>query len=305
MNVIFSPFDLYWLEMFLANGTQMKKWMFSSSNEVEDIRRKVFTSFTKSESIFKVLEENKDASLMSFEESEGLLRYYTEQIKQACMQINPPLCVVGSAIQLFKRFYMRFSILQYHPNHIYITCLYLACKIEEFFIPLVDYCLNLRKNDLIQKLFPSIEPMKIIITEMELIILEALDFDLICHSPYRALNGHLLIFATSEILGGMTNKEKTEIVEPLKSTAMDSLDKSWASDICFLFPPSTIALCCFMMAMKERKYSFDNYVKNRLIKNEPASNKRALLTELTKIRKIGLKNYQPETMEKIEEIGKN
>jgi len=44
-----------------------------------------------------------------------------------------PRATVATALHYFKRFYLRNSVMDYHPKEILVTCVYLACKVVIFF----------------------------------------------------------------------------------------------------------------------------------------------------------------------------
>lgn len=67
-------------------------------------------------------------------EERTLLRFYELQLRDFCRRFNPPMprATVATALHYFKRFYLRNSVMDYHPKEILVTCVYLACKVIIF-----------------------------------------------------------------------------------------------------------------------------------------------------------------------------
>lgn len=66
---------------------------------------------------------------ISVEEELLLLKYYGTKLQLMCRELRFPKKVLGSAVTYFKRFYLNTSALDSDPQHVVLTCLYLACKV--------------------------------------------------------------------------------------------------------------------------------------------------------------------------------
>lgn len=66
------------------------------------------------------------------------------------------------------------------------TCIYLACKVEEFYVPITDYVHNV-EGDKQEKILTSTA-----ILNSELQTTQELQFHLIIHQPYRPVEGLLI-----------------------------------------------------------------------------------------------------------------
>lgn len=75
--------------------------------------------------------EDKEEHFLSHSEERTLLRFYELQLRDFCRRFNPPMprATVATALHYFKRFYLRNSVMDYHPKEILVTCVYLACKV--------------------------------------------------------------------------------------------------------------------------------------------------------------------------------
>lgn len=82
--------------------------------------------------------EQREEHFLSHIEERTLLRFYELQLRDFCRRFTPsmPRATVATALHYFKRFYLRNSVMDYHPKEILVTCVYLACKV----IILSPYC---------------------------------------------------------------------------------------------------------------------------------------------------------------------
>lgn len=73
----------------------------------------------------------KEEYFLSNTEERTLLRFYELQLRDFCRRFNPPMprATVATALHYFKRFYIKNSVMDYHPKEILVTCVYLACKV--------------------------------------------------------------------------------------------------------------------------------------------------------------------------------
>lgn len=76
--------------------------------------------------------EQREQFFLTNLEERTLLRFYELQLRDFCKRFMPvmPKATVATALQYFKRFYLRNSVMDYHPKEILVTCVYLACKVS-------------------------------------------------------------------------------------------------------------------------------------------------------------------------------
>lgn len=75
--------------------------------------------------------EEREEHFLSHTQERTLLRFYELQLRDFCRRFTPsmPRATVATALHYFKRFYLRNSVMDYHPKEILVTCVYLACKV--------------------------------------------------------------------------------------------------------------------------------------------------------------------------------
>ena len=108
-------------------STQKSKWLFKDVGQLIELRKKANSEFIK--------KQNTDRQFLTYEEEKVLLIHYEYLLKQFCGNFQPPITipsVIGTSISYFKRFYLRNSVMDMHPKDIFLVCVYLACKIEEW-----------------------------------------------------------------------------------------------------------------------------------------------------------------------------
>ena len=78
---------------------------------------------------------------------------------------------------------MSTGIMQLFHFFIRLTCVYLACKVEEFNVSIMQFCGNLTKDQ---------EKAAELILGHELLVMQQLNFQLTVHNPFRPLEGLLI-----------------------------------------------------------------------------------------------------------------
>lgn len=69
-------------------------------------------------------------------------------------------------------------------NYVFrVTCVYLACKVEEFNVSITQFVANIKGDR---------EKASDIILNNELLLMEQLNFHLTIHNPFRAVEGLLI-----------------------------------------------------------------------------------------------------------------
>lgn len=82
-----------------------------------------------------------------------------------------------------KRFYLNNSVMNYHPKQIMVTCVYLACKVDEFNVPMEKFVANVKGDNTKARDF---------VLNNELMLMEQLKFHLTTHNPFRSVEGFLI-----------------------------------------------------------------------------------------------------------------
>ncbi|CAF0715310.1 unnamed protein product [Brachionus calyciflorus] len=226
-------------------STQKSKWLFKDAAQLAEARKKANADYIK--------KQNVDRNFLTYEEERIILLHYEYLLKQFCSHFQPPLTmlsVVGTSIAYFKRFYLRNSCMEYHPKDIFLICIYLACKIEEFNISIHQFIQNINSNE-------DKEELANAILNLELLLMEKLDFELKVHNFYRPFEGFLLDVKT--------RCPEIPNVEILRNFGMEFLDKILNTDAFFIYPPSQIALTAIVYSSSKNKIDLDRYCQSVLL----------------------------------------
>lgn len=221
-------------------STQKSDWLFKDVQELTELRKKANHDF--------ITKQTANRDYLTYEEEKILLIHYEYLLKQFCGKFQPPITmasVVGTSITYFKRFYLRNSVMDMHPKDIYLICVYLACKIEEFNVSILQFVQNINSTE-------SKDDLSNMILNYELLLMEKLDFQLNVHNFYRPFEGFLLDVKTR---AGIQN------IDILRQFSMDFLDKILNTDAILLYPPSQIALTAVVYSSSKNKIDLDKYCR--------------------------------------------
>lgn len=136
--------------------------------------------------------------------------------------------VIATAVTYMRRVYTRKSMSEYDPRLVAPACLYLAAKAEESTVQAKALAFYIRKIYSDEKYRYEVKD----ILEMEMKILEALNYYLVVFHPYRSLT-HLLQDAGME--------EMTQFTWGL-------VNDTYKMDLILVHPPHLIALACIYIA---------------------------------------------------------
>ncbi|KAF8004863.1 hypothetical protein HF325_000320 [Metschnikowia pulcherrima] len=197
--------------------------------------------------------------LISFEEEQRYLHFFGQQIVQICAHFKMPTQVKATAISFFRKFYLVNSVMEYRPRNILYTAVFLAAKLENYFISIDTFCLRL----------PKTKPEDIL--GLEFIILLALKFSLLVHHAFRPLYGFFLDFqllllhpapamydVNVDTIGQLYDRAKTWLN-----------DHALLSDAPFLYTPPQIALAALYDSDKRIT---ERYLRLKFLGGEEAKN---------------------------------
>eukprot|EP00850_Spirogloea_muscicola_P011220 SM000069S20657 [mRNA] locus=s69:72308:75543:+ [translate_table: standard] len=169
---------------------------------------------------------------LTVEEEVLILRYYEHKIQQVCGAFNFPNKIQATAIMYLKRFYLRWSTMEHDPKHIMLTCVYLACKVEEFHVSAEEFGKGIQQD-------PQV------VLKNELTVLQGLCFELIIYAPYRSMDGLLLDY------------------EELSQAGRFAADKIMLTDAPLMYSPGKLAVAALWSSCRDRGESgFDKYLKS-------------------------------------------
>ncbi|TXG54144.1 hypothetical protein EZV62_019400 [Acer yangbiense] len=148
---------------------------------------------------------------------------------------NSSIWVVATAVTYMRRFYTRKSMTEYDPHLVAPTCLYLASKAEESTVQARLLVFYIKKIYSDEKYRYEVKD----ILEMEMKILEALNYYLVVFHPYRSLVQFLPD-------AGMNDISMTHLSWGL-------VNDTYKMDLILVYPPHLIALACIYIASVYRE----------------------------------------------------
>ncbi|KAE8678173.1 Cyclin-H1-1 [Hibiscus syriacus] len=167
---------------------------------------------------------------LNIEEEQFMRVFYENKLREVCSAFYFPNKIQATALIYFKRFYLQWSVMEHHPKHIMLTCVYAACKIEENHVSA-------------EELGKGISQDHQMILNYEM----SLEFDLIVFAPYRSVEGFV------------------NDMEDLQETARMEVDKIMLTDALHLFPPGQLALAALRSANEmHRVLDFEGYLRSLL-----------------------------------------
>lgn len=228
-------------------STQKKYWTFADESELQKLREQANRNYV--EIYGKKLEFMQQMDLLSASEERIVLHKHELQLREFCRKFVPPMprTVLGTAFHFFKRFYLGNSVMNYHPKEILVTCLYLACKVDEFNLSMKQFVANIKGDR---------EKAAEIILNTELMLLKQLNFQLLIHNPFRPVEGLLMDIKT---------RGKLQNVERLRPGIDEFLDRLFMTDAVLLFAPSQLALAAVIQSASKLQENLDSYVTDVLL----------------------------------------
>ncbi|XP_074288014.1 cyclin-H1-1-like [Silene latifolia] len=120
------------------------------------------------------VDKHSSAKPLKVEVERMLHAFYENKIHEVCRAFFFPHKIQGIALIYYKRFYLHWSVMEHDPKYVMLTCVYLACKIEE----------NHSSSEDLGKIIQLDHQL---ILDIEMLVLRSLGFDLIVYTPYRSI----------------------------------------------------------------------------------------------------------------------
>lgn len=278
------------IDKMYSTSSQVKNWIFEDAKELASSREDAngrFLAETLGDDDDGEVDEETKAKYLTMAEERQLVQHYEYVLKDFCGKFSPamPKYVVGTTMAYMKRFYLENSVMDYHPRDVMLTALYLACKVEEFNVSIVQFVGNLKGDR---------NKAADLVLSYELMVMEKLHFQLTVHNPYRPLDGFLIDLKTRF-------RQQLNQPEVLRKNADAFVDKSLNTDVMLLFPPAHIALAALLHSANESKIDLDPYLMMVVESSEERHAK--LKNNLSKIQKLvrKLPTMSRENIRKIEQ----
>ncbi|KAL1132786.1 hypothetical protein AAG570_010738 [Ranatra chinensis] len=248
------------------SSTQKRHWMFRDDAELTNLRNAANKNYV--EKFKDLLSDSAREVMLNADEERFLLRHYELQMRDLCRKFSPPMPrpVIGTAFHYFKRFYLNNSVMDYHPKEILVTCVYLACKVEEFNVSIIQFVANIKGDR---------EKAAEIILNNELLLMEQIGYQLTIHNPFRPIEGFLLDI---KVRSNLKNAEK------LRGGIEELLDRLFLTDAYLLYSPSQIALAAILHSASKNQENLDSYVTQTLLASDARDKLSDLIEAVRKIR---------------------
>ncbi|KAK9476814.1 cyclin-like protein [Lipomyces japonicus] len=218
--------DLY------RHGTQFRVWSFAGADLVarrEAINARGITKLRRTHSS----EVLANVEFLTAAEELDLVVYYCYKAQDLAAVFKFPTVVKATAISYLKKFYLRFSVMDYHPKDVMYTCLFLSSKAENHFISIEKF----------------VEPLQKVtsaaLIDLEYVVIQALSFTLLVHHPFDPIHGFFLDMQSAFAA------DKVADLGALHDAARRHANNALFSDASFLYSPPHIALAAMALANQD------------------------------------------------------
>ncbi|KAI0651732.1 cyclin-like protein [Trametes meyenii] len=170
-----------------------------------------------------------NVSFLNADEEHLLVKLYVGKISQLCGHFRFPEEVEATAVSYMKRFYLKNTVMDWHPKNVMLTALFLATKTTNHPISLESYASHI----------PRTVPSDVL--DLEFLVAQSLGFDFAVWHPHRALWGMWLDMQTLP----------DALIEELAKAYENAVGHARAArltDAELVYTPSQIALACFSLA---------------------------------------------------------
>lgn len=202
---------------------------------------------------------SEDFNPISVEEERLIVVYYARKCKDLANFFKFTTQVRLTAISYLFKFYLVHSIMEYYPQQIMYTCLFLSAKSENNFIGIKNF----------SKAIPKTTPESIL--KYEYTILETMRFSLMCHHPMRPLFGFYL-----DIQNVLTKLDSNRLYKDYMA-CRGIINESVFNDVQFLYAPPQIALAAL--------YIVDDVVCMRYLMRKYGVKRKQMMEKMNQVEK--------------------
>ncbi|GBE78327.1 Cyclin mcs2 [Sparassis crispa] len=183
------------------------------------------------------LGSSSSVSFLNADEELLLVKLYVGKISQLCGHFRFPEEVEATAVTYLKRFYLKNTVMDWHPKNVMLTALFLATKTTNHPIALEAYTSHI----------PKTTPSDVL--DLEFLVAQSLGFDFAVWHAHRALWG---LYLDIQSLPDFSIEELRTAYE----AALKHVRASRLSDAELVYTPSQIALACLALASPSLAYSW-------------------------------------------------
>ncbi|KZT74737.1 cyclin-like protein [Daedalea quercina L-15889] len=212
-------------------STQYRHWRFSPEQLVDTRASLNAAAVSVIRDAFEA-DEARSSTTVSFldaNEESLLVKLYVGKVSQLCGHFRFPEEVEATAMSYLKRFYLKNTVMDWHPKNVMLTALFLATKTTNNPIPVDTYASHI----------PKTQPSDVL--DLEFLVAQSLGFDFAVWHAHRALWGMSLDI---QVLPELTREE----VHRVYQIALNHVRASRLTDAELIFTPAQIALACLSLA---------------------------------------------------------
>ncbi|KAK9841720.1 hypothetical protein WJX74_010838 [Apatococcus lobatus] len=249
--------------MNFSESSQRERWLLTA----EDLSKRRQMNMDKAVAAIKASREQTEASAsqgpdsqpskklrtISLDDEAKLSRFYQSKMQKLCKELTRAFGfkpkVQGTALTFFKRFYLGCSALDHDPKNIMLTCIYLACKVEESYLSAEEFCRMIGQDSSV-------------VLQNELAVLQGVGFDLVVYNPYHPLDGFLQELEAQAAESSLPDLQQCNaaLLSKIKASALAAIDALLMTDAPLLHPPGLVATAALRSACKG-KLPFDGFFK--------------------------------------------
>ncbi|KAF9068081.1 cyclin-like protein, partial [Rhodocollybia butyracea] len=218
-------------------STQFKNWRYSPErlNHIRSTLNEAAVGVIHK--TFEAYEpgSSSNVSFVTADEEHLLVTFYVHKITQLCGHFRFPEEVEATAVSYLKRFYLKNTVMDWHPKNVMLTALFLASKTTNNPISLDAYTSHI----------PNTVASDVL--DLEFLVAQSLGFEFAVWHAHRALWGICLdIQSLSD-----TPSDSTRSQNALYDAAIVHVRAARLTDAEFIYTPSQIALACVSLIEPE------------------------------------------------------
>ncbi|CAG8567683.1 9298_t:CDS:1 [Ambispora leptoticha] len=191
-----------------------------------------------------------DVQFLTADEELVICQYY-EMIIQQIPATGFSEQLRATAIVFMKRFYLRNTVMDYHPKMIMLASLFLAAKCENSTIGHEEFRALMKKTS-------RVDLAKETLFQLELALSQSMNYEYAVHHPHKSAYG---LYLDMQSYYSKDIKKIQKIYEKSK----EHIKQSLLTDLTFFYQPSQIAMGCMRLASRSPKiaFDFDAYIREK------------------------------------------
>ncbi|EMD41772.1 hypothetical protein CERSUDRAFT_128886 [Gelatoporia subvermispora B] len=217
-----------------------------------------------------------NVSFLSADEEHLLVKLYVGKISQLCGHFRFPEEVEATAATYMKRFYLKNTVMDWHPKNVMLTALFLATKTTNHPISLEAYTSHI----------PKTAPSDVL--DLEFLVAQSLGFDFAVWHAHRSLWGLWLDIQSLP-------DAPLDDLRASYDAALKHVRASRLTDAELVYAPSQIALACLSLASPPLAVA---WARSKF----PAIPDPPVLAVLEPIKDMILKDGSPPEVEAVREV---